>query len=134
MIMTLCLVADYIISLHTSHCLQHCSTAALQTRLVHFSRPVCTRPGIPGDTWYLASRFKYLSDIKYEHVSKKNVHPLFKINDIQEQTRTISLKCSVYNLQLADRKSIFKFREKQYIEDRDGENDISKLGLVKYNM
>ena len=65
---------------------------------------------------------------------KKNVHPLFKINEIQEQTRTISLKCSVYNLQLADRKSIFKFREKQYIEDRDGENDISKLGLVKYNM
>ena len=25
--MTPCLVADYIISLHTSHCLQHCSTA-----------------------------------------------------------------------------------------------------------
>ena len=52
--MTPCLVADYIISLHTSHCLQHCSTAALQTRLVHFCRPVWTRPGIPGDTWHLA--------------------------------------------------------------------------------
>ena len=43
----------------------------------------------------------------------------------------------VHNLQLADSKSKYKFQEKQYKEDRDGENDISKLGkldLVKYNM
>ena len=40
----------------------------------------------------------------------------------------------VHNLQLADSKSKFEFREKQCKEDRDGENDISKLGLVKYNM
>ena len=47
---------------------------------------------------------------------------------------------SVHNFQLADSKSnvqiyaICRFREKQYKEDRDWENDISNLGFVKCNM
>ena len=48
---------------------------------------------------------------------------------------------SVHNFQLADSKSnvqihaICRFQEKQYnLEDRDRENDISKLGFVKCNM
>ena len=47
---------------------------------------------------------------------------------------------SVHNFQLADSKSdvqiyaICRFWEKQYKEDWDRENDISKLGFVKCNM
>ena len=63
--MTPCLVADYIISLHTSHCLQHCRhgwcTSADQ------SGPGAGYPGTPG-IW--PPRFKYLSHVEYEHVSK----------------------------------------------------------------